>query len=204
MKTAAWRGSTFAVTLALAAVSIVACSESGASLSEPSSSATPSVSVSTTSPATPASPGQVSPEDQARGEIVTLVRKYYAVDEAIASNPKVPLKRYYKVADVSYAQSLLQSAQEQRAKGYRVIGSVKVGTPEIHDLQLSRSKGRVPTAIAKLCLDVSRINVVDKKGKSVVDAGRPNAYIERLSFQKKRYGWRVTDGANTGTSKCDG
>jgi hypothetical protein len=171
MKTAAWRGSTLVVILTLAPATLLACSASGSGATQPSNSVAPSVSISTTSPATPApSRSETSPEDQARSEITNLVEKYYAVDEAIASDPKVPLKRYYKVADGSYAQSLLQSAQEQRAKGYRVMGGVKVGTPEIHDLELWRSKGHLPSAMARVCLDVSRVSVVDKKGKSVVDA----------------------------------
>jgi len=145
-----------------------------------------------------------SAEQRARREIITLVEKYYAVDEAIASNPETPLKRYYQVAQGRYAQSLLQSAQARRAEGHRVIGRVKVGAPEIRDLQLPRSKGGIPAATVRVCLDVSGVNVVDKEGKSVVHASRSDAYVENLRLQKRKSGWRVTDGANTEISTCDG
>jgi len=145
-----------------------------------------------------------SPEQRARTEIITHVEKYYAVEEAIASNPTVPLKRYYEVAQGDYARSLLQGAQAQRAKGYRVIGKIKLGAPEVGDLRLPDSEESVAAATVRVCLDVSRVNVVDEKGKSVVDPDRASAYIEKLSLKKRKYGWRVTDGANTETSTCDG
>jgi hypothetical protein len=77
-----------------------------------------------------------SPEQRARREIITLVKKYYAVDEAIASNTRVSLKRYYEVAHGEYARRLLQGAQAQRAMGYQVVGRVKVRAPEVRDLRL--------------------------------------------------------------------
>ena len=131
-----------------------------------------------------------------------MIHKYYVVDEAIATDRTVPLKRYYEVARGSFAQSLLRAAQEQRAKGYRVIGKVRVGTPRVLKLELSPSNGRPPIAQVTACIDVSGVNVVDKNGKSVVDPNRADAYIERLSVEKVKDGWRVTDGVDTGTSKC--
>jgi hypothetical protein len=131
-----------------------------------------------------------------------LVHQYYAVDEAIATDQTVPLKRYYGVASGRFAQSLLRGAQELRAKDYRVIGKVRVGTPQIQKLELSPPNGRPPAAKVTACIDVSGVNVVDKNGKSVVEPTRANAYIERLSVEKMKVGWRVTDGVDTGTSKC--
>ena len=71
-------------------------------------------------------------------------------------------------------------------------------------LLLPHSNGDLPGATVRVCLDVSGVNVVDKEGKSVVEPGRPSAYIETLSLKKRKYGWRITDGANRETSKCDG
>ena len=193
------------VVVAVALASLSAC---GGQIPEPRpGESTSGATAPTRHSATPSSTLSgvaTSPEYRARREIITLVEKYYAIDEAIAANPSVPLKRYYEVAQGDYAGSLLQGAQARRAKGYRVIGQVEVGTPEIRDLRLSSSKGSVPAATVRVCLDVSGVNVVDKKGKSIVEPGRPDAYIERLSLKKRKYGWRVTDGADTETRKCDG
>jgi hypothetical protein len=66
--------------------------------------------------------------------VLALVDKYYKVDEAIATNPKVPLKRYYEVAGGDYAQSLLQAAQLQRAKDYKVIGKERLGPTKVRGI----------------------------------------------------------------------
>jgi hypothetical protein len=201
--TAARCATTVVVAVALASLSACGRQIPEPRPGEPTSTATAPARHGAT-PSSASSGARASPEQRARREIITLVEKYYAVDEAIAANPRVPLKRYYEVAQGDYAQSLLQAAQAQRAKGYQVIGKVKVGAPEVRGLLLPHSNGDVPGATVRVCLDVSGVNVVDKEGKSVVEPGRPSAYIETLSLKKRKYGWRITDGANRETSKCDG
>ena len=92
----------------LAAVVVAVTALSAASgCSEPSTGPVPTPSASESSPkqSSPSSPTRTAsptPDaktQRARREVLTLVEKYYKVDEAIATNSKVPLKRYYEVAD---------------------------------------------------------------------------------------------------------
>ena len=183
----------------------------GSACSEPSTGPVPTPSAAESSPA-PTSPSTPTPTasptadaktERARREVLALVAKYYKVDEAIASNPKVPLDRYYEVAGGDYVLSLLQAAQLQRAKGYKVIGTVRLGPTKVQTLRRNES-GEYASATVTTCLDVSRVNVVDKRGKSVVRPERADAYVETLSLKKKKYGWRVFDGKDKETARCDG
>ena len=196
---------------ALAAVVVVVTAWSTASgCTEPAVDPvpTPSTSASTPAPSAPssstptASPTPDAKTQRARREVLALVDKYYRVDEAIATNPKVPLKRYYEVAGGDYAQSLLQAAQLQRAKDYKVIGKVRLGPTKVRKMRRNES-AEYATATVSTCIDVSKVNVVDKRGKSVVQPGRANAYIETLSLRKKKYGWRVFDGKDKEATRCD-
>ena len=100
--------------------------------------------------------------------------------------------------------SLLQAAQLQRAKGYKVVGTVRLGPSKIQTLRRGES-GEYASATVTTCLDVSRVDVVDKRGKSVVRPERADAYVETLSLKKKKkYGWRVFDGKDKETARCDG
>ena len=54
----------------------------------------------------------------------------------------------------------------------------------------------------QICLEVSRVEVVDQEGKSVIKPNRADAYVERLRIQKKKNGWRGVAGTNKGTARC--
>ena len=182
----------------------------GSACSEPSTGPVPTPS-STVSPPTPtpaptptptARPTADAKTEAARREVLALVDKYYKVDQRIAKNRRVPLDRYYTVAAGKYVQVLLQNAQSQRAQGHRVIGSVRFGRPDVLKLDPSGDKDKLPSATVQICLDVSRVDVVDQEGKSVVKPNRADAYVERLRIQKKKNGWRVVAGTNKGTARC--
>ena len=133
-----------------------------------------------------------------------MTLKYYQVDEAIATDRDVPLKRYYDVAAGKYVLTLLKAAQAQRSKGYKVTGEIKRTAPKIKDLQLRVSSDRLPSATTEVCLDVRQVKVVDKNGKSVVQPDRADAYLDSLKLEKKDFGWRVVGGENRKAQRCDG
>jgi hypothetical protein len=134
---------------------------------------------------------------------LALVEKYFAVDEAVALHPGVPLKRYYEVAAGPYANELQRGAQSLRAKGYRVKGRTRAGTAQVQALNLTSGKQKRPAARVRVCVDVSDVKVVDKHGRSVVDADRPDAYYEVLRLEKQqKFGWRVVDGSDSEAPTC--
>ena len=134
-------------------------------------------------------------------EVLALAQKYYEVDEAIATDRKVPLSRYYEVAGGDYASGLLAAAQRQRRMGYKVTGKVAVSRHHVQEIRASSAKSPA-TATVRVCIDVSAVNVVDRTGKSVVEANRSDAYLEDLHLRKARYGWRVFDAEDTETPTC--
>ena len=194
---------TLALTVSLAS-GLSSCARSAANQPAPPPS-TPTAAASPVVPSSTASSTQPppSPESKARRDVIALVREYYSTEEAVATNRRVPLKRYYDVAAGDYVQILLQNAQARRAKDQRVTGRVKLSQSKIEKLDISPRNGRVPTGTVRTCIDVSAVDVVDKQGKSVVGSGRANAYTELLTVKKLTYGWRVVDGENAETARCD-
>lgn len=148
-----------------------------------------------------ATPG--SRTEKSTREVLALVKKYFAVDEAVATDQTTPLKRYNEVAAGDYATELQRGAQAMRAKGYRVKGKTRPSTPELKDLNLAPAKRKPATARVAVCVDVRDVDVVDKRGKSVVSATRADAYNEVLRLERKSYGWRVVDASDTEASTCD-
>jgi hypothetical protein len=155
-------------------------------------------------PSASPSPSHRTPEQQAKVEVLALVEHYYLVENALAADPKAPLKRYYEVAAGDYLDVLLRNAQARRAKDYRVVGAPHLRQNRVESLQLNGQEGKVPSSIVRTCLDVSDVDVVDSSGKSVVERERADAYRERLTLEKKKYGWRVVDAENSGASTCGG
>jgi len=184
---------------------LVACSTPSVDPSPTPASTAGTVAVTPTGPTSPtaSTPSTTDPAPQpGEREVLALVAKYYRVDEQIAKSKRVPLDKYYLVAAGDYAQSLLQNAQQRRARGYRAVGNFRVGRPEILHLDTQRSKADPPAATVRTCVDVRDVNLVDKRGKSVVSPNRADAYIERLTLRKKSAGWRVVKATNRGTTRC--
>lgn len=201
LRTCAWKPPVVAL---VAMICLIGCTPPDNEPGNPTPAPPANTEQTTSSPSASPSATPPSATQRAEQEVVALTLKYYQVDEAIATDTDVPLKRYYEVASGKYVQTLLKAAQTQRSKGYKVTGEIKRTAPKIKDLQVRVSSDRLPSATTEVCLDVRQVKVVDKNGKSVVQPDRANAYLDSLKLEKKDYGWRVVDGENRKAQRCDG
>ena len=184
---------------------LVACSTPSVDPSPTPASTAGTVAVTPTGPTspTPSTPSSTDPAPQpGEREVLALVAKYYRVDEQIVKSKRVPLDKYYLVAAGAYAQTLLQNAQSERSKGHRVRGAVKLGPTQVLSLVPADSV-RPRRAKVSTCVDVRKVNVVDRDGKSVVQSGRADFYVETLTVVRKKVGLRVIDASDKVASRCE-
>jgi len=189
-----------AITLLLAAGAGCTNSSNGNPSSDPTSSTTtpPPTAASATPTVTPSSPSS-EPPTPGKAEVVALVKKYYAIDDAVARDRSVPVSRYKEVAAGDWSKTIRAYRTAARLRGQRVIGKTIVSDPTVAGLSPAADPNR---ARARVCLDVRKVRAVDKQGNSIVPKNRPDFFIERLTLRKTSVGWRVDDIRNKGTSKC--
>ena len=158
---------TVTATVALAAGVVALTTACG-----PGSDATPAASTSST--ATTAAPTPTSPSPS-KTETVTerdsrlagaAVTAYWAQLDELASDPN---KKLSELATVARDPALAQWQQILTLR--RAQGATQVGSTVVEPASATKNpKGQ--WAVTS-CIDVGKVNLVDKDGKSVVKAGRP-------------------------------
>ncbi len=131
----------------------------------------------TTSPTTTSSSATTTQADSDKAEVERAIIGFSRVTDQLATSPKASLD---KLASVSRGESNSQWTQiltNYRRKAWKQVGSTSVQVTRVH-AQGSSSF----TAMA--CLDVSKVNLVDKDGKSVVAATRPSRVAYDYSVRK--------------------
>lgn len=201
------RGCMAAVLVVTCAV-LTSCAKSGDATPFPSPapslppSSTPPSLASTMPHATATTRKTPSSEDRARSEATELVQKYFVVDSSIRSNSRIPLNRYYEVASDKFVAGLLQFAQQERRRGHRQIGIPNTSAPIATVVTL---KG-IAKVNVKVCVDVRGVDVVDRAGKSVIDAKRTDTYWVEMIVINRKYpspkNWRISD-AKSKEKACD-
>ena len=99
--------------------------------------------------------------------------------DGLASDPKQSLS---SLVEVAHGQALAQwqrNISDQRARQWQQVGVATVISPTS-----SYSGNKIYKVAA--CIDVSKVNVVDASGKSVLSAARPD---------RTKYTYEVTKGA---------
>ena len=113
--------------------------------------------------------------------------KYYTVEELIGRDRKVPLKRYYEVAGGEYvADPARLRAGARGRRGTASSATHEFGQRVVEELTPSGAKGPFRAASVRACVDVSDVDVVDRKGRSVVKKGRADAYVEHLTVTRTK------------------
>ncbi len=194
-----------ASTLMLAALG--ACTNSADAPAHPSASA-----VSTPAPTT-ASPGpsSTSPSEAAASDASATMRRYFAVTDKVGQNPTASLRPLASVATSAQLMAVRTLLQSQHAKGQRQLGDTRVAELTVQSINLDNtdpSAGRVPTALIDVCWDVSKVDVVDRGGQSIVRSGRPDTGWTRYVVANYRWsadprdGWRVASGHDLKQAPC--
>jgi hypothetical protein len=174
--------SLIAATLALAA--ITATSACAANDPKPSPSATTSATSTATTP-TPSSTS-LSPAEKDANDAAQTITRFWAVLDELASDPKRSLD---SLAAVSRDQAIAQ--WRSNLTTYRRNGWKQVGDSTVLSAEAKAVDGQ--SFAVKACIDVSKANVVDRAGKSVVAAGRQDRMEYSYKVQKAPAGFFVTE-----------
>jgi hypothetical protein len=189
--------------LVLAAVS--GCAGSNSPTADPTTSSIPS----TSSPTTSASP--TSPSEAASSAASQKLRAYFATVDRLgqdATAALVPLDQVATSTQLSAERRLLKS---QHGRGERQVGATRVAQLKVQSVNLDNSDpsaGKVPTVVIDVCWDVSKVDVLNKGGMSIVSANRPDTGWTRYIVANYRYaanpsgGWRVASGQDLKRTPC--
>ena len=154
--------SRIAATLALAA--ITATSACATNDPKPSLSTTASATSAATTP-TP-STASLSPAEQDSKDAAQTITRFWGVLDALASDQKKSLDELATVSRDSSINTWRQLLTRHRVQQLTQTGKTVVGESSAKPTSASRFA-------VTACIDVSKVNLVDKDGKSVVAANRP-------------------------------
>lgn len=194
-----------------AAVAIVA--GLGACTASPSDDPTTSpgtASSSSTSPATTVTPS-VTPEEEAIAAAKAMIPQYVATaDRSLQEGKKFNVEDFKKVAISSGLIDLQNRYNVFTAQKFTQIGSTSVETmdnPRVDlTLDLKKSPPDVPTVQLDVCVDVSKVNLVDEAGKSQIPPTRVPRQKWRFGVSNYEYPalgeWRVSFTDTQGGKTC--
>ena len=151
-----------AATLALAA--ITATSACATNDPEPTLSTTATATSSTTTP-TPSSMS-LSPAEQDAKDAERAIPRFWTVVDALSIDPSASLDKLAVVSREPTISTWRQLLTSHRVKQLKQIGHTTVATA-------SAKPGQAGKFEVTACINVSKVNLVDKVGKSVVAANRP-------------------------------
>lgn len=174
-------------------------------------STTPATSTSTepTAPTTSASP--TSPTDTATTEATAGMTNYYAVLDKLRADPASDLKPLETVAISAQLKAVQTLVRRQHEKGQRQTGATTISELTVQSVNLDNSApdaGKVPTVVIDVCWDVSKVDVLDKSGTSIVSPDRPDTGWTRYTVANYEYaadptgGWRVATGLDLKQTPC--
>lgn len=131
-----------------------------------------------------ASPTTVSPAQQNAELAEKAVARFWAMSDQLLINPSLTLNKF---ATVARGQALTQwrtTIFVQRKRGWKQIGNSSIVSSFTRP-----SNGRKYEVTS--CIDVSKVNIVDKQGKSVVGADRPPQTQNTYVVEATSDGWFV-------------
>ena len=177
------RSGAVGLTVTLAAVVLTSgCNdpEAPATTSTTSTTSAPASTTSATSSATSLTPAE---KDLKSAE--ETIGRYWAVLDELAADPKKSLNQVATVArDQAADQSRIELGTLQ-AKGW-----TQVGQSVVRSSTATTKDGN--TFSVSACIDVSKVNVVDKAGESVVRPGRPDRQQYSYTVVRTPQGFFVT------------
>lgn len=171
MRPSTWLKGSAAVALALA---LSACSTSSEDPPASSTTSTPSTASSTPAP----TPSTKSAEDIAAGHAESVYRDYLRAQTTCLSDPRKSLPTCFDAVAIGTERDTmlqaLSAAQEVDSKTSGDITIISIKTVKV-DLtnKVNESPPTVPQVVFAVCMDVSKLNIVDKDGKSIVPPSRP-------------------------------
>ena len=152
---------------------------------KPTPSTTTAVTISTTAP-TPSSTS-LSPAEQDAKDAAQTITRFWSVLDVLASDPKKSLDG---LATVSRDQAIAQ--WRSNLTSYRRSGWKQGGDSDVLSSD-AQAVGDTSNFTVTACIDVSKANVVDAAGKSVIAAGRQDRMRYTYKVLKAPGGFFVTE-----------
>ena len=201
------RGARAIAAAALLLVAMTSCANDG---QDPAANASPTPSSSTPTPTATATPP--SDTELASEAASATLRKYYDVRNQLRQNPRRPLSLLGQVAISTELAAQKNLFKKERKQGLHQVGATKVAELEVQSVNLDNSDpkaGKVPTVQIDLCFDVSKVDVVDADGKSVIRPDRPDTGW--IQFLVSNYewetdpdaGWRIASSKDIERTPCE-
>jgi ribosomal protein L24 len=173
--------------LALSLLGLVSCSEAD---SQPGILVTPVAS--SPAPSRTASPTPSADEQNLR-EAEAAVSRFWSVIDGLSADPDSDLTELTTVSRGSVAAQWARNINQDRYDRVRSTGNVVV-----RNATAKPSKQRNVFDVTA-CIDVSKVNVTDKDGKSVVPADRPDRVGYDYAVEMDRQKWYVVKEKVNGT-----
>lgn len=170
---------------------------------------TPPTSSSPAEPTTAAS--STSPSDAATADATAAMKDYFTVVDEVRSDPAADLKGLKSVATSAQLTAVETLIRRQRDEGQRQTGTTTISELKVQSVNLDNSDpdaGKVPTVVIDVCWDVSKVDVLDKSGESIVSPDRPDTGWTRYTVANYEYaadptgGWRVATGQDLKLTPC--
>ena len=154
--------SRIAATLTLAALTATsACAMNNPKVNPSSATSATSATTAPTPSTTSLSPAQQDAKDAEQA-----IPRFWAVVDALSSDPSVSLDKLALVSREPTITTWRQLLTSHRVKQVKQIGHTTVAS-------VSAKPGTAGKFAVTACVDVSKVNLVDNAGKSVVAANRP-------------------------------
>lgn len=173
--------------IAVLAAAVMALSSCNSPAAEPSDNTSSATSVPPTATASASTTKTESVAEQAAREAREAVPAYWGKIDQLASDPNTSLSGLAEVADGQALTQWQRTLTLMRGDGVKQVGSVKV--EDVHATPGKESG----TYKVDACVDVSKVNVIDKDGKSVISADRQPRTRYTYQVQKINGTYYITE-----------
>lgn len=181
-----------------ATLSVAGCSDSGGSTTP-----TPSTSASSTSPRTATITGPPSPTvstSAAEAVRAALLAYQRTVDSIYRAGGQDPNNQLETVATGEQLAFLLRDLSRLKKNNWHLVGSTQIQKFNLVGI----SSGRQPRAIVDFCLNASKTDGVDTRGKSIRKAGSYKFFESTsvLVMNSTDQSWKVTHQTDKPVKSC--
>lgn len=195
------RTATAALAAASLAAALGACTGAkGLESPTQSTAASPTQTLVGTTKPTTTSPTMTYDPNSPQVRAKEAVRNYFEVSDTCLQEPtKAKATCFDAVAITSALNDLRSALSSAQAAQTKQIGFLEVVSAELLKIDLTNAPKGTPPAVPNLtfsvCYDVSKVNVVDYSGKSIVPPDRKPRAIENVTVVNYKYPdptqWRV-------------
>lgn len=139
------------------------------------------------------------------------MRRYFVDLDAVRTNKSIPISRLASAMTSIELTTERRLVMHERQQGLRQTGDTTISDLKVQSVNLNNSDpstGKVPTVTIDVCWDVSKADLVDKNGQSVVSPSRADRGWTRYTVANYHWsenpsgGWRIADGQDLKQKPC--